>query len=274
MLKETIGIIGTGNMGGALARGLKLREIVSAERVLLFDIEKEKLNPIIREFGFSKASSSRELVENSKFIILAVKPRHIPEVLEETAPSWTSDKLLISIAAGIKISFLEQKLKKTLPVVRAMPNTPGQIGAGITAVSFNRSVIPEQRELVNSIFKAFGEVMEVEEEAMDLVTALSGSGPAYFFLFMEGLIEAGETLGLGKNTVEYLIKETASGAAKLAKEAPQSLSQLREKVTSPGGTTEAALKVFNKAKLKETILKAVEAAMERAKELSKNFKNQ
>jgi len=267
LIKEKIGIIGLGNMGGALARGLKKSGIISPRHLLLFDIDKNRLDSIAEESGFEKALSNKDLVSKSQGIVLAVKPQDVAKVLEETAESWTANKFIISIAAGISISFLEKRFKKQLPVIRAMPNTPGQIGAGITAISSGSRVDSQYKELARNIFRAFGAVVEVDEKEMDLVTALSGSGPAYFFLLMEGLIEAGKTLGLKELTAESLVKETALGAAKLAKEAPQSLSQLREKVTSPGGTTEAALKVLKKADIKKIIFEAVEAARSRSKQL-------
>jgi len=270
MLKERIGIVGLGNMGGALLRGLKKADLISGRQVILFDKEPFRLDQLAKELGFPKASGNRELVQKSQGVILAVKPQDISQVLKETAEDWRGDKFIISIAAGITISFIEKKVKQALGVIRAMPNTPARIGAGITAISFNRLADLRPKEAAKSIFRAFGEVIEVEESAMDLVTALSGSGPAYFFLIMEALIEAGQSLGLAKITAEKLIKETALGAAGLAKEIPGSLSELRENVTSPGGTTEAALEVFKKADLKKIIFQAVKAAREKAKILSLN----
>ncbi len=270
MIKEKIGIIGLGNMGKALARGLKKEKIASFGNILLFDINPPCLDSISRELGFQRALSNQELVAETQVIILAVKPRDVSRVLKETGESWKNDKLIISIAAGVTIPFVEKEIKKELPVIRAMPNIAGQIGAGITAVSAGRLAKPRHMETAKSIFRAFGEVIEVKEAAMDLVTALSGSGPAYFFLIMEALIEAGQGLGLEKPAAEKLVKETALGAAKLAKISSRSPAQLREEVTSPGGTTEAALKVFKEANVRKIIFQAVEAAKNRAEQLSRD----
>ena len=264
MIKEKIGIIGLGNMGKALARGLKEKKITSFGNILLFDINPPCLNSISRELGFQQTISNQELVAETQVIILAVKPKDVSRVLKETGESWKTDKLMISIAAGVTIPFLEKETKKELPVIRAMPNIAGQIGAGITAVSAGRLAKTRHMETAKSIFRAFGEVIEVEEAAMDLVTALSGSGPAYFFLIMEALIEAGQGLGLEKPAAEKLIKQTALGAAKLAKISSRSLVQLREEVTSPGGTTEAALKVFKEAHIQDIVFQAVKAAKQKS----------
>lgn len=270
MLDGKIGIIGLGNMGSALAQGLKEADVFPASDVFIFDIDKNRLNTLSQKLGFTKASSNQALVAKSQGIILAVKPKDVAKVLEETKKNWTDDKYLISIAAGITISFLERKVNQPLPIIRAMPNTPGQIGAGITAFSLGKSGEAQHKEIARKIFRTLGEVVEVDEEAMDLVTALSGSGPAYFFLIMEALVETGQGLGLKKNLVQTLVKETAWGAAKLARSRSESLSQLRKKVTSPGGTTEAALKVFEKFQLKKIIFEAVEAAKNKSKELSQD----
>ena len=267
MIKEKIGIIGLGDMGKALARGMKKAGL---KNIMLFDIEENRLNSIARESGFQPALSNQELVEKTRVIILAVKPRDVSRVLKKTGENWRTGKLIISIAAGVTISFLEGKIKKKLPVIRAMPNIAGQIGAGITAVSAGRLTGAGHIETAKNIFRVFGEVIEIEEADMDLVTALSGSGPAYFFLIMEALVEAGRSLGLEKTTAEKLVKETALGAAKLAKISSLSPARLREKVTSPGGTTEAALRVFAKANIKGIVFKAIEAARSRAGQLSQN----
>lgn len=264
MLKEKIGIIGLGNMGRALALGLKQADLIPSQNIMLFDINENRLDAVAKEIGASRVVNNQELVTKSQGIILAIKPQDVAKVLEETNDSWTTDKFIISIAAGITTSYLEAGIKEKLSVIRAMPNIPGQIGAGITAISSGCFTNSQHMEIARTVFRIFGEVIEVKEEELDLVTALSGSGPAYFFLVMEVLIEAGRDLGLEKPAAEKLVKETALGAAKLAKISSRSLAQLREEVTSPGGTTEAALKVFEKVNIRKIIFQAVEAAKQKS----------
>ena len=224
-----------------------------------------------RRAYLKKTFSQIELIDNNQkaveaeVVVLAVKPQDIPQVIAQLKIAPTS--LVISIAAGVTIRFLE-KAFANCAVVRAMPNNPALIGAGITALAKGKRVKPEQFELAAKIFKTVGEVVIVAEKDMDTVTGLSGSGPAYVYLMIEALAEAGERLGLPTAEAQKLARQTVFGSAKTMLETGKSARELKEMVTSPGGTTIEGLKVLEKKKFVEAVIEAVQAAAARSKKLS------
>lgn len=262
----TIGIIGCGNMGSALIRGILLNRLIAANRLIAWDPDPGKLVPLVRRLRIRKARSNSE-VAMANVILLAVKPQQMEEVLREIRPSLGDRPLVISIAAGISTRWIQSRIGRSVPVIRVMPNTPVLVGAGISAVAAGRSARPKQMKLAQKIFSCVGEVVTLPESAIDAVTAVSGSGPAYFFYLMEEMIEAGVTLGISKAVARRLVLQTAVGAAKLAAVSGEDPSVLRARVTSKGGTTEAAFKVFLKKRLGQTIRQGIQAAVVRAKEL-------
>lgn len=277
LTNKSIGFIGAGNMGQALIKGILKKGLVKPENIIVGEPDEKKLQ-IISELGIAIAGDNQGIVAKSDIIILAVKPKDVEGVLKEISPSLQGlssldsgklSKLLISIAAGITTAYIEEHLRKNIPVVRVMPNTPALIGKGITAISPGRFAGEEEERITEEIFRGVGETVKAREELMDTVTALSGSGPAYVFMIMESLVEAGVKEGLSPGLAQKLVSQTVLGATGMAAETGERLSTLRERVTSPGGTTEAALKIFKKRGLKNLLAEGVRAAVKRAKELSK-----
>ena len=283
MLKDKkIGIIGVGNIGSAIIRGILGAEArYPSKNIIVSDIDKKKSQAISRELSVISAADNVELVKQADIIILAAKPHDIEKILKDIPACAvrlrrTADragqergKLIISLAAGIKTSYIEKLLPEQVAVVRAMPNMPTLIGEGMTAISAGRFATEEELQLTEAIFSAMGETVRISEDLMDTATAVSGSGPAYFFLMMEALIEAGIAGGLSREKAHHLVIQTAYGAASMAKERDIEPSLLRDKVTSPGGTTEAGVAVLEKKRFKDMLAEAVEAGTARSKELSK-----
>ena len=264
---KKIGIIGVGNIGSAIIRGIVgAKGKVSPQDIAASDIDKKKLHAISYELSVGSASDNVELISCSDIIILAIKPSQVKEVLEEI-PRIDSGKLVISVAAGIKTSSIEKMLP--VAVVRAMPNMASLLGEGMTAISAGKLAKERELEFAEAIFSTMGETIRVEENLMDIVTAVSGSGPAYFFLMMEALIEAGVAGGLSSQVAHQLVMQTAYGAIRMAKESGKELSLLRDEITSPGGTTEAGISILEKRQFKNILIEAVAAGAAKSKELSK-----
>ena len=264
----TVGVIGCGNMGGALIRGMLKARLIPPSRIVTWDPRQQNRSRVVRSFGIRSARSNRE-VAKAPVILLAVKPQQMEEVLEEIRPVLGHRPLLISIAAGIPIRWIEKKVGRSPRVVRVMPNTPALALAGISAVAKGRSATGRDLQTAVRIFGCVGEVVRVPEGWIDAVTAVSGSGPAYFFHLMEQMIEGGTRLGLSKEAARRLTLQTALGAAKLANESKEDPRLLRARVTSKGGTTEAAFRVFERAGLSRILRAGIRAAARRAKELSR-----
>ncbi len=269
MLKKRIAFLGVGNMATALMRGIIEAGHTGPKDIIISDIDKEKLGVRSSEFGVIGAKDNREAVKEADVIILAVKPKDMEGLLNEIKDSLEPKKLVVSIVAGITTSYIEKMLKKEVPVIRVMPNTPVAVKEGASAFAIGKHVFPEQEEIVKSIFGVVGKAVKVEENLMDAVTALSGSGPAYIFYIITSLVEAAVSLGLDKKTATVLATQTVLGSAKLLQEMGEEPAALKEKVTSKGGTTEAALLVLDEGKLKETLDKALKAAAKRSQELKR-----
>ncbi|MBT9131597.1 MAG: Pyrroline-5-carboxylate reductase [Firmicutes bacterium] len=270
MLKgKKIGIIGVGNIGSAIIRGiLGTAGRIPPKNIIVNDIDKKKSRAISRELSVISVADNIELGRQAGIIILAAKPHDIEEILKDIA-DLQPGKLIICIAAGIKTSYIEKMLPGQVAVVRAMPNMPALIGEGMTAISAGRFAGEEELQLTEAIFSAMGETVRISEDLMDTATAVSGSGPAYFFLMMEALIEAGIAGGLSPQVAHRLVIQTAYGAAKMTKESEKELFLLREEVTSPGGTTEAGVAILEKKRFKDILTEAVAAGAARSKKLSR-----
>lgn len=267
---KKIGIIGAGNMGEALIRGLIASRAISPSQILIFDVDSKKSSAIADRYKSKKASSNEDLTKRSDIIIIAVKPQNIDLVLHEVAVEMNARKLAVSIAAGVRTSRIESHFKKGCPVVRVMPNTPALVGEAISAVTGGRFAKKSHLETAFAIFRSVGEVVHIKDEGLiDLVTAISGSGPAYFFYLIESLIDAAVELGMKEDVALSLVSQTALGSAKLLKQTGHSVVELRRRVTSKGGTTEAALDVLEEHEIKGIIEKAIRAALKRSKELSR-----
>ncbi|MCD6405366.1 MAG: pyrroline-5-carboxylate reductase [Planctomycetes bacterium] len=262
---KRIGFFGAGNMAEALARGL-VSSGIPAERLFASDLAEARRKFFTDELSIAVTNDNREVLAGCEVVIFAVKPQNMPGLLAIISPA-PAGKLLISICAGVTTGFIEKQLSGTPHVVRAMPNMPMLVQAGVAALAKGRWATDEDLAVAKEIFQAAATVVEVDESAMDAVTAVSGSGPAYFFYLVEALAEAGVKLGLPEDAALRLASRTCLGAGRLLAESPDPPAELRRKVTSPGGTTFAAVRTMEKAALKETVIKAVEAAAARSKEL-------
>ena len=272
MTDTTLAFIGGGNMAGSLIGGL-ITDGWDPARIRVADTSTQRLEQLSQQFPIKTTTSNTDTAEQADIILLAVKPQVIKSVAQELADIVAQQQpLVISIAAGIPASALGNWLGKSTAIVRAMPNTPAMVQSGAAALYANASVSEDQRSIAESILRAVGIVIWVDDEAqMDAVTALSGSGPAYFFLFMEALQLAGQELGLPKDTARLLALQTAFGAAKMALESNEDAATLRHQVTSPGGTTEHAIRTFQEGALEALVSKALLAAATRSRELAAEF---
>jgi len=269
MKKQQIGFIGGGNMASSLIGGLVSNDY-PADKITVADLDADKLACLNDTFGIKTTMDTHALASEVDIIVLAVKPQHMQVVAETISPAVQQKKpVIVSIAAGIRVDALERWLGDSLAVVRCMPNTPALVKTGATGLYANAQVNDSEKDQVESLLRAVGVTVWVNsEQDLDAVTALSGSGPAYFFLMMEALEAAAVDAGLDQKTAELLTQETALGAAKMALASSESAAVLRERVTSPGGTTERALGVMEARGLKDIYQAAVLAARDRSIELS------
>jgi len=270
MLKsKSIGVIGGGKMGSALITGILSRDLVPAENVTVSDVVKERREDLKRACGVNASDDNKKTVKSADIVILAVKPQIMAEILQETAAVVDTKKLIISIAAGISTQYIEAYLKKGARVVRVMPNTPAMIGEGATAITSGAHATEGDMALALHIFEAVGIAVAVKEDLMDAITGLSGSGPAYGFVIIDALASAGVNMGISRDIALKLAAQTLLGAAKLCLRGDKHPAELRDMVTSPGGTTIAGLKALEEGRITATLIAAVEAATLRAKELGK-----
>lgn len=266
----TIAIIGTGNMGASLISGL-IKSNHPPKHIVAFDHHETKLDLLRETFHIQTKTSAEEALIDADILIFAVKPNHLlPLASRLTTHIQAHHPLIISVAAGITIADLQDIIGKETPIVRAMPNTPAMIGCSATALFANAHVNQVKRDLAESVMRSIGMIVWLtHENQLDVVTALSGSGPAYFFLIMEVMQEAAESLSLPAETARLLTLETALGAARMAIESGQAVATLREHVTSKGGTTEAAISVLENHHIRSLFKEALTAAKERSETLSK-----
>lgn len=272
MKQCTIAFIGGGNMARSLIGGLISNDF-AADKIHVADANTEALDNLTSRYDIKTFTDNLAAIADADVVILAVKPQQLQPVIRQISPAWQKDKLLISIAAGIRLDDISRWLNSDqAAIVRAMPNTPSLVQAGATALCANDYVTTTQHELAESMLRAVGLALWIsDEKQMDAVTALSGSGPAYFFLVLEALQTAGMELGLPEETARLLALETSFGAAKMALESDESACVLRQRVTSPGGTTERALDVFEEGDLRGLFSKALTAAAQRADELAEQL---
>lgn len=265
----TIAILGAGNMGGSLLNGLIANQYPK-EKLWIADPEQEKLNPFKNEFHINTTQDNAIAVSHAEVIVFAVKPQIFSTVAKPLATIMQQKKpLVISVAAGILEKNIQQWLGGKIAIVRSMPNTPALIRSGATAMYGNEFVSKDQHNLAETILRSVGVVTWIKDEnLMDTITALSGSGPAYFFLVIEALQNAAIELGLPADTAQLLAQQTAYGSARMALESKVDVIELRRRVTSPGGTTEKAIKILEEQQLREIFKKALLAAKNRSEELA------
>jgi pyrroline-5-carboxylate reductase len=262
-----IAFIGGGNMGEAMLAALIEKKICLPAAICVSDVSAERRQYINNRYGVSVTGRNGEAVAGKDVIVLAVKPQTLPEVLPDLKGSLKSSQLVLSIMAGVRIGKIGEGLGHQR-IVRAMPNTPARIGYGVTGWTATAQVTEKQKDSARSILGALGkEIYFADEKYLDMVTAVSGSGPAYVFLLAEALIEAAVKVGLPLKEAEGLVTQTMLGSAQLLVQSGQPPIELRRNVTSRGGTTEAALKVFENGGFAELVAKAIRAACKRAEEL-------
>lgn len=268
MLKNVkLALIGAGQMGGALLKGLLDAKRLSPNDIVVSDPNMERINQLRLEFGINTAKDNLSAVGECNVVLLAVKPQLIDGVLAEIADGLSRDNTLISIAAGISTSRIYSIVKKNVPVLRVMPNTPALVGRGMAVISPGKYATKLSEEIAEALLSSVGEVVFLDEKYQNQATAINGSGPAYVFLFAEALIDAGVKVGLPRDVSAKLVIETIIGAAVMLKETNKHPAVLKDMVASPGGTTIAALKVFEGGGLRGVTFKAVEEAVKRAEEL-------
>lgn len=269
MNQQTIGFIGGGNMATALVKGL-ITDGTRPNQLLVAEPDKRRREQLAATLSIRTREDNLSIAREADILVLAVKPQVLREVAREISEQLRQSRpLVISIAAGIRHQDLQRWLGEEVSLVRAMPNTPAMVQSGATGLYAGQQLTEDQRMAAERVMRATGLTRWVEDEAqIDAVTAISGSGPAYFFLFMEALEASGRALGLPAETARLLTLQTALGAAKMALESEASIEELRAQVTSPGGTTEQAIRTFEEGNLRKLVLDAATAARDKSIDLS------
>lgn len=262
-----IGFIGGGNMATALIAGLLDKGGLSREQIQASDVSAEQRKSLSERFGIVTQADNAPLVEWAQCLVLAVKPQSVPQALDSCRDKFTNDKFLISICAGVSIADLMRRLGSSSRVVRAMPNTPALVSQGATAMAAGPHASPKDRSVALELFSVVGKCWEVNEPQLDAVTGLSGSGPAYVLLFAEALADGGVRAGLPREIARQLALQTLLGTATLAQSSGVHLAELRDRVTSPAGTTAEGLFALESAGVRAAVIDAVTQATERSREL-------
>jgi pyrroline-5-carboxylate reductase len=266
-MESKVVFVGAGNMAEAIVSGMVASSFCAPEKIVMTDVRADRLADLVDEYGV-QTSENNQVVENAEIVVLAVKPQMMKDVLAGIAPVLKKETLVISIAAGIPSRSIEQMLGGSVRVVRVMPNTPSLIGKGAAALAAGSLADEADLEVAEAILGCVGITVRVAEDQMDAVTALSGSGPAYVFYLLEAMLAAAKELGLDSDIARTLALQTVEGAASLMRDTGEDAGELRAKVTSKGGTTEAAIHALNNENVKGAIIRALKAAQIRSKELS------
>jgi len=260
-----VGLIGTGNMGRALAKGWCQDD---SFEMLGYDINPKQIQKVAEEAGLEVSHSMEEVVQASDYVVLAVKPQQMQDVLQKIAPDLQTQQCLISIAAGIQRETLAQWSGHTCPVVRVMPNTPAMVGSGVFALCYDdKKLSSEQKDFLQRLFRNLGQVQVMREEYFDAFTALMGTGPAYVYYFMDSLIEAGVAMGFPREQSRDMIQALLEGSVQMAGQSGLSATELREMVTSPSGTSSAGMLELDRKGVRSAVIDAVLAACRRSREL-------
>lgn len=267
MESQRIGMLGAGNMAGALIRGLLASKSVKPEQIVASDVRADHLKELEAQYGIKTYTDNQQLAAWANVVVLAVKPQVIDRVLDQMSGSFAPDTLLVSIAAGVPIRSLEARLPEHVRVVRAMPNTAAIALAGATGIAPGSRATPADVELTQKLFAAIGRSVVLDESLIDAVTGLSGSGPAYVMVMIEALADGGVKVGLHRDTALLLAAQTVYGSAKLLLETGEHPGRLKDMVTSPGGTAIAGLHTLETGGLRRTLIDAVDTATKRAIEL-------
>ncbi|HTL32466.1 MAG TPA: pyrroline-5-carboxylate reductase [Kofleriaceae bacterium] len=269
---HSIGFIGAGNMAEAMIGGLVRGNHVPASKIAASDPRKERLEELRTQFGIDVTTNNREIVQRSGLVVLSVKPQIMDKILREVGEHMKSGTLVVSIAAGVDTATIEEAVADGVRVVRAMPNTPALVGAGATAIAAGKHASETDLATAKALFDAVGITVELDESHLDAVTGLSGSGPAYIFLILEALADAGVKVGLSRRAAQRLAAQTVMGSAKMLLETDEHPGKLKDMVTSPGGTAIAGLHTLEEGGLRTTLINAVETATKRSRELGRGGK--
>ncbi|MBQ9060669.1 MAG: pyrroline-5-carboxylate reductase [Firmicutes bacterium] len=266
------GFIGVGNMGGAILKGYAGSPQGQKDQIMIYDTNRELCEERTRETGAAMTDHVTDLVRASEVIVVGVKPQIMEDVLEEVARAYQPDKLIISMAAGISIEFIRKYLGNDAKIIRIMPNTPALVGEGMIAMCPVEGLTLKQLMGAESILKSVGKVEEVDESMLDCVIGVSGSSPAYTFMYIEALVKAAVANGMDQEKARMFAAQAVLGAAKLVMESPESLEQLRINVCSPGGTTIEAVRKLEKNGFMDDVKEAFQAAVDRSKEMTRQKK--
>ncbi len=270
MFKDmNIGFLGGGNMGEAMIKGLIAASLLDAAQIHVFDVSAPRMEHLRSAYGIQLSHDAGRLARSSRLLVLAVKPQVMPVALNELRPHLSHNPLVISIAAGIPIAALVEGLDPGVRIIRVMPNAPALVLEGASALARGPGATDHDMALALALFRAVGKAIEVDESMLDAVTGLSGSGPGYILLVLEGLIDAGVLMGLPRQVARELVLQTAVGTARMAQEMGKHPAELKDLITSPGGTTIRGLRVLEERGVRGALLNAVEAATLRSMELGK-----
>jgi pyrroline-5-carboxylate reductase len=272
LASQTIAFLGAGNMAEALIRGLVRGHHIAADRVWASAPRRERQAELAERYGIHTTADNRLVARTGELVVLSVKPQILDKVLREVSDQIRPGTLVISIAAGVDTPTIEAALPDGVRVVRAMPNTPALVGAGATAVSAGRHASESDLATARALFDAVGITVTLDESQLDAVTGLSGSGPAYIFLILEALSDAGVKVGLSRRNAQRLAAQTVMGSAKMLLETDEHVGRLKDMVTSPGGTAIAGLHTLEEGGLRTTLINAVETATKRSRELGRGGK--
>jgi pyrroline-5-carboxylate reductase len=264
-----LGVIGAGKMGQAIVAGVLRSGLLTADRIVLSDPRSEVLDDLRRQWEVTTTGDNSTLLATCDLILIAVKPQNFDELWAQTRGHFNVDHCVISVAAGVSTQSIENALGLALPVVRIMPNTPALVGQGMSAFCLGRYAEATHAALCTQLFATVGQVVQVEESLMNAVTAVSGSGPAYLFALAEAMQSGAQQLGLSAEQAQLLVQQTLLGASTLLAQSNDSAATLRQNVTSPGGTTAAALEVLKDGQFEGLMERALKAASDRAQELGR-----
>lgn len=267
LAEKKLAVLGAGKLGGILLRAYLKQELFAPKRVTATVAHPEKATALTKELGVPVRIENRKTVQGADIVLLCVKPKVVGEVLKEISPELNDKTLVISVAASVPTSYIEQHLSKKVPVVRVMPNTPSTVGCGMTGICSGAHASAEHLEIARTMFDAVGRTVVVDEKNMDAVTGLSASGPAFAYIILESLAEAGVKVGLPRDVATLLAAQTMKGAASVVLETGDHPALLKDAVTTPAGCTIDGILELEEGKLRVTLIKAVVKATSRAGEL-------
>lgn len=270
-----VAFVGAGSMAEAIIAGLVNKQICEGTNIYITNRENEdKMNDLENKYGIQPTYQMEELLKDADLVILAVKPNDAEAVLQKIKPYIDSKTVLVSVMAGISMQFIQERLYPNCAIARAMPNTSASIGKSATAITFNELVMDKQKQLTETVFSAIGITTIVEEDQLDAITALSGSGPAYVYYVVEAMEQAAYEVGLDPNIAKQLIIQTIAGAAEMLQTTGIEAAELRKAVTSPGGTTEAGLQVLQKEQVNDAFIACIKAAKQQSKKLGQALESE